>query len=132
MSNQDTIYKEGVVCGNTKFRYCDVSTKTHECINCEKPFTDDLKDGDHITGRCDECGQVNIEIVIHTRYVNGGVVGDCVKCTENGEAISELYSDYRGGYDESHDMAKELEKIASLPHDQLIHFLRAIHYTVER
>lgn len=133
MSNQTT-YKQGETCGNIKFRYCDVSNATHQCINCEKNFTDDLKDGDIITGRCDECGKINLDIKIHTRYKDGDVEGDCLECVKNGEAISEVYDRFRGGYygEEDHDLMTDVEQIADLPKEQLIHFLRAIHYTVER
>lgn len=133
MSSQTT-YKQGITCDNIKFRYCDVSNKTHQCINCERPFTDDLVDGQIITGTCDECGVQDVDIKIHTRYANGGVEGDCLKCTENSEAISDLYQRFRHGYygEENHSLEEDNELIASLPREQLIHFLRNIHYAVER
>lgn len=141
-----TTYKEGQVCGNKKFRYCDVSNKTYKCVNCDKAFTDELKNGQIITGDCDECGVQNVDIKIHTRYTDGGVLGDCLKCVTELEAITELYTDFRGegyGYENENfnsfsnekfvkDRNEALEKIASLPKDQLICFLRNIHGAVER
>tara|TARA_B110000211_G_C13782606_1_gene422619 strand:- start:28 stop:339 length:312 start_codon:yes stop_codon:yes gene_type:complete len=102
------------------------------CINCEKPFTSELKDGDHIIGRCDDCGKPNTEIIIDTRYKDGTVDGDCLECASNEKATEQLYNDYRWGYSEEMDMSVELEKIADLPREQLIYFLRSIHCTVER
>mgnify|MGYP003634253214 FL=1 len=129
---QTTIYMKGHTCNNTKYYYCDVSTSTHMCINCEKPFTSELKDGDHIIGRCDDCGKPNTEIIIDTRYKDGTVDGDCLECVSNDKATEQLYNDYRWGYSEEMDMSVELEKIADLPREQLIYFLRSIHCTVER
>ena len=126
---QETVYMKGHTCGNTKYYYCDVSTSTHMCINCEKPFTDNLKDGDHITGNCDDCGKLDTEIVIDTIYKDGSVGGNCLDCISNDEATSQVYNDYRWGYDTT---TVELEKIADLPKEQLIYFLRCIHRTIER
>ena len=68
---QATTYKQGETCNNKKFRYCDVSNSTFKCINCEKPFNSELKDGDHITGNCDDCGKLDTEIVVDTIYKDG-------------------------------------------------------------
>lgn len=129
---QGTTYKQGKTCNNKKFRYCDVSNSTFKCINCEKPFTSELKDGDHIMGRCDDCGKPNTEIVIDVRYKNGTVDGNCLDCVLNGEATEQLYNDYRWGYNEEMNMSVELKKIADLPREQLIYFLSSIYPTIER
>ncbi len=153
--NQKTIYKQGKVCGNKKFRYCDVGVDTHQCVNCGYFFGEELHAGDHIIGKCDDCEKKDIEIIVEYKLISYNKetgkhdgeqtpYGKCVECSGNTEAIEKLYDPFRSGdygRDSEGNFSNEryvqeredaISEIVKLPESQLKTFLRGVFDVIER
>ena len=145
--------EEKSVCGNNKFRSCSVDQSTYQCVNCDKRYTDNLHEGDKLTGNCRSCDRENIEVTVAYTYEgNAGYIAECQDCAKSHKAIDELYDDFRGegyGYEKKEDgettdyttytsekfqkdREEALEKIVNLSKEDLKVFLRDIHQAVER
>ena len=136
-----SVIKESI-CGNKRFRSCDVSNG--KCINCGTSF---VKKGDLIKSKCQECNTVGKHEVTDV-WRDGNFRTTCKNCLDNDKAISDLYGKFVGewvmyeniyGQDKSfnnEEMTERLnsivDKIAILPKDQLKTFLRGVHGGIER
>lgn len=154
---QENIYKEGKVCGNKKFRYCDADPNTHKCVNCDYSFGEDVKVGEKYTGKCSNCDFIK-EVICTSHGIaynkatgqhdgENFLYGQCESCIASSEATNDLYERYRWGlwgYANSNERnnfdqelylksrESDLEQIINLPKEQLKYFLRAIESGLER
>lgn len=126
------------ICKNKQFYKCVV--ENGKCVNCKKSY---VKEGDMFNGKCWKCGKISLAKVNHV-YYSGEIRVYCESCTTNMKLNEDLYSIYvsedifyDGRKEFSNDEITErlndlVEKISSLPKEQLKTFLRDVHGTIER